>query len=221
MANRQEDCEQQGDTRCLAEARCVAKADQQSPAGRCGYCFVRPAPDGGNMGFDWQWEELTKRKVGELLGERLAKGRAQYGKLDPNKKQSREWLQELVEELLDGFVYAYMLATKLGMYQPDPPNGGKRPGLCPHTDADGMPGCRKCGIESGYVTRSTYLSALARAEAAEKRVAELEARAERIHDDALRAGIREGLERAAVKLETHWAASAEARDIRGMKDGVK
>lgn len=173
------------------------------------------------MGFDWQWEELTKRKVGELLGERLAKGRAQYGKLDPNKKQSREWLQELVEELLDGFVYAYMLATKLGMYQPDPPNGGKRPGLCPHTDADGMPGCRKCGIESGYVTRSTYLSALARAEAAEKRVAELEARAERIHDDALRAGIREGLERAAVKLETHWAASAEARDIRGMKDGVK
>ena len=46
MANRQEDCEQQGDTRCLAEARCVAKADQQSPAGRCGYCFVRPAPDG-------------------------------------------------------------------------------------------------------------------------------------------------------------------------------
>ena len=71
-------------------------------------------------GFDWQWEELTKRKVGELLGERLAKGRAQYGKLDPNKKQSREWLQELVEELLDGFVYAYMLATKLGMYQPDP-----------------------------------------------------------------------------------------------------
>jgi hypothetical protein len=97
-------------------------------------------------GFDWQWEELTKRKIGELLGERLAKGRAQYGKLDPNKKQSREWLQELVEELLDGFVYAYMLATKLGMYQPDPPNGGKRPGLCPHTDADGMPGCRKCGI---------------------------------------------------------------------------
>lgn len=128
MANRQEDCEQQGDTRCLAEARCVAKADQQSPAGRCGYCFVRPAPDGGNMGyaagFDWQWEELTKRKVGELLGERLAKGRAQYGKLDPNKKQSREWLQELVEELLDGFVYAYMLATKLGMYQPEPKDGG-------------------------------------------------------------------------------------------------
>ena len=185
MANRQEDCEQQGDTRCLAEARCVAKADQQSPAGRCGYCFVRPAPDGGNMGyaagFDWQWEELTKRKIGELLGERLAKGRAQYGKLDPNKKQSREWLQELVEELLDGFVYAYMLATKLGMYQPDPPNGGKRPGLCPHTDADGMPGCRKCGIESGYVTRSTYLSALARADAAEKRVAEWEARGE--HDE--------------------------------------
>ena len=72
-------------------------------------------------GFDWQWEELTKRKIGELLGERLAKGRAQYGKLDPNKKQSREWLQELVEELLDGFVYAYMLATKLGMYQPEPP----------------------------------------------------------------------------------------------------
>ena len=55
-----------------------------------------------------------------------------------------------------------------------------------------MPGCRKCGIESGYVTRSTYLSALARADAAEKRVAEWEARAERIHDDALRAGIREG-----------------------------
>ena len=132
-------------------------------------------------GFDWQWEELTKRKIGELLGERLAKGRAQYGKLDPNKKQSREWLQELVEELLDGFVYAYMLATKLGMYQPDPPNGGKRPGLCPHTDADGMPGCRKCGIESGYVTRSTYLSALARADAAEKRVAEWEARGE--HDE--------------------------------------
>jgi hypothetical protein len=76
------------------------------------------------MGFDWQWEELTKRKVGELLGERLAKGRAQYGKLDPNKKQSREWLQELVEELLDGFVYAYMLATKLGMYQPEPKDGG-------------------------------------------------------------------------------------------------
>ena len=43
-----------------------------------------------------------------------------------------------------------------------------------------MPGCRKCGIESGYVTRSTYLSALARADAAEKRAGE----AERIHDDA-------------------------------------
>lgn len=76
-------------------------------------------------GYDWQWEDLTKRKVGELLGERLAKGRAQYGKLDPNKKQSREWLQELVEELLDGFVYAYMLATKLGMYRPVPPKEDK------------------------------------------------------------------------------------------------
>ena len=28
-----------------------------------------------------------------------------------------------MEELLDGFVYAYMLATKLGMYQPDPRMG--------------------------------------------------------------------------------------------------
>lgn len=125
MANRQEDCEQQRDTRCLAEACCAAKADQQSPAGRCGYCFVRPAPNGGNMGFDWQWEELTKRKVGELLGERLAKGRAQYGKLDPNNKQSREWLQELVEELLDGFVYAYMLATRLGLYAQETPKKGE------------------------------------------------------------------------------------------------
>ena len=102
----------------------------------------------------------------------MAKGRAQYGKLDPNKKQSREWLQELVEGCWTGLCTPAMLATKLGMYQPDPRMGASVPGYARTRMRDGMPGCRKCGIESGYVTRSTYLSALARADAAEKRVAE-------------------------------------------------